>query len=317
MAKQALIFLIADRAMRRSPAFETARRLAERTGSTLHIFLPAWSRPIALAGLLFRRQAGQAREGHAQQLGHLLELEADALRETGLPVSTSLVWTRRGTDEALRRINTLKPGLVIKDAEPESAAAVLAGGADRRLLRSCNAPVLLVHGDSSTHPLCVAAAVDPQRGWPADFQFGKRIASTAAHLATILGAELHLLYVDRHLQPATAASRHGHYRSAREKAAEPASDGLAVLASGVGVPAGHCHRIPGPVAQALAEFTSARGVDLLVIGVQPRPAWKRLLLGNRTERISRYASCDLLVLKPDPEGAAEPRLVWGGSALPH
>ena len=54
MAKQALIFLIADRAMRRSPAFETARRLAERTGSALHIFLPAWSRPIALAGLLLR-----------------------------------------------------------------------------------------------------------------------------------------------------------------------------------------------------------------------------------------------------------------------
>jgi universal stress protein E len=318
MAKQGQILLIADQAMRRSAAFETARRLAQRTGATLHIFLPVWSRAIAAGGLLLRRQGRRARLGRERELGRLLELEADALRREGLAVETRLVWSARAAEEALRWIDTLKPDLVVKDAEQETAGAFLFG-ADRRLLHTCPAPLLLVHRDSAaTTPLCVAAAIDPDRGWPADLEFSTRIAATAADLAALWGAELHLIHVNPGLKPTEAASRHGHYRSMREREASPLVDGLANTARRLGVPAGRCHRLPGPVPEALSEFAASRGIDLLVVGVEPRAAWKRLLLGNRTERVNHYASCDILALKPEQAAAAREglRFVPPAGAVP-
>jgi universal stress protein E len=295
--KLQVIFLIADPAVRRSPAFERARFLAQSTGATLHICLTGYSRLIAAAALFSRRGGAAARAGFMQERLHLLEQEAGALREQGLKVATQAAWAERATDEILRQIEQVRPDLVIKDAEPEVGLAGLCAGADRILLRRCMAPLLIVHAETAANPRRVAAAVATDRKRRVDTAFNNLIAHTAAMLGGLCGAEMYLLHAEPDLVQPKVPMRHGRPVRGRTAAPLPHSS-FEDFAKVHHVPADRCHRLSGAPVEAVTDFISARHIDLLVLGTEPRPLLQRLRRGNKVERINHYAFCDVLALKP-------------------
>lgn len=138
--------------------------------------------------------------------------------------------------------------------------------------------------------------MDPERPWPSDTVFNEQLLRTGLDLARQYGADCELLYV---AHDAGHAARH------------PALDRLA---DACGIGAGHRNALTGPVSDALTVYATGHGIGLLVIGGERRPRWKRLVLGNKVERINRGVGCDLLVVR---QAADAPATHLEPLALPH
>lgn len=277
-----VILLVADRSMRRSPALEAARRTAAASGASIHVLLLAHSSLVGAAARLLPGQGRLAREGWLAQLGQLLAQECAALRGAGIEVTAELAWSTRPAQDILLRVQALKPRLVVMDA----AETLSERRCERRLLRECPATLWLARGEGAAPPARIAVAVDPERPWPADTVFGQQLLRTGLDLAQQYGAECEVLHV-AHEPPGAAP--------------DPALDQLAAAA---GITAGHRHALAGPVVDALTGYAAGHGIDLLVLGGESRPGWKRRLLGNKLERINRCLGCDLLVVRPAADAPA-------------
>ncbi|MDR3415926.1 MAG: hypothetical protein P4L83_07060 [Nevskia sp.] len=280
-----LILLIPEPSMRRTPAFERARALAKTSGAALHIGVFVHSASIDLARLFNSAGASLAREAQLESHRHWLQVEAEALRSEGLTVTTDVAWTSHPAQQALELIARLRPGLVVKDADPEP---MLAGRAtvDENLLRRDQPPVLLVRGDAVAPRRRIAAVVEHASGEPAAFD--NLVMSTAAELAAASGAELHLIH----------GGANGDYA-------------VDTFAGSHGVAQAHCHGLPDAAAAAIAEFATRIGVDLLVVGVTEPPEARRPWHRGTAERINVYASCDVLSLKQHQSPVTRPQAAGG------
>ncbi|MBL6750067.1 MAG: universal stress protein [Nevskia sp.] len=305
MHKYQLILLFADPAARRTPAFERARYLAEKTGAALHICVAAYSRTIAAAGFLSRRGTDSARQGFMGECTQLLEQEASALRGQGLRVSTEAVWSSKPEEVILGLVEKLRPDLVVKDAHGGSALPGMHADADRILLRTCPAPLLLVHAETAGAPRRIAAAVDTDRERRSDAAFNNLIVHTAGYFGSLGGAEVHLLHAEPHLVLPGVPMRHGHPIKGRTAPPLPRSP-FETFAELHHVPLDHCHRLAGATVDAVSEFVGGHHIDLLVLGTEPRPFLQRLRRGNKIERINYYSFCDVLALKPPRLWKREP-----------
>jgi universal stress protein E len=297
MHQYRLVYLIADADVRRSPAFERARAFAHKTGAALHISLPVYSRTIALSAVFAGKAAAAAKQALVAERAHALELEAGALRAEGLKVTTETFWTRSAIAELAERIERLRPELVLKDSDSARYDASAGHAADADLLRHCTAPVLLVHGETASVPLRVAAAVASEREGLADTAFNNLLSHTAAAMARAYDAELHLLHAEHDLAQPAVPMRHGHPIKGKS-APELPPGSFDAFAAMHHVAPGRRHRIKGTAVSAISDFVSRNRIDLLVLGMQPRPLWLRMLRGNKVARINFSASCDVLVMKP-------------------
>jgi len=60
----------------------------------------------------------------------------------------------------------------------------------------------------------------------------------------------------------------------------------------------------GPPAEVATEYATARSVDLLIVGAEPRTGWKRMSAPSLAESVVRLAKQPTLVLPVDGDGAA-------------
>jgi nucleotide-binding universal stress UspA family protein len=82
---------------------------------------------------------------------------------------------------------------------------------------------------------------------------------------------------------------HGHMKTYR--AAHPGSRELTIFV----------HVRVGRIGDEIAQLGAEVGADLLVVGTHGRTGMQRLLLGSVAERVVRFASCPVLVVRPkDP-----------------
>lgn len=275
-----LILLVADSSLRRTAAFDRACRLAHAARAPLHICLLVRSGTIALAGLLSRKGAAQARAAFVQTCRHWLHAEAEALCAKGLEVSFDAQWSSHPERDLMAVISRLQPDLVVKDAEPDAALAGLGARAQRQLLRACPAPVLLVRGDSSGgEPHRVAAAIDTGRTATDAAAFNEVIFDNASTIAGFHNAELHLIQVDTH----RADSKTG-------------MDHLAAFTQAHHIAPGRCHHLAGSTVKGLMDFTENNHIDFLVLG-RTANAHRLLPWSATTERINHSASCDVLTVR--------------------
>jgi nucleotide-binding universal stress UspA family protein len=141
----------------------------------------------------------------------------------------------------------------------------------------CPATLWLARREAAA-PARVVVAVDPARPWPSDAVFSRQLLRTGLELARLYGAQCEALHVAPEPAPADAA--------------------LDELAQACGIAAANRHALAGPVVEVLSGYVGDHDIGLLVIGGESRPGWQRVLLGNRTERISRRIGGDLVVLRP-------------------
>jgi len=143
---------------------------------------------------------------------------------------------------------------------------------------------------------------------PIDFSDHSKIAlEHASEVCRALGAELHLLHVNEPWPPASSVTSEA-YPMFHEFVVEEnarASKALADLA----VPDVGGRRIQratraGHVEHEILKYIDDAAIDLVVIGTHGRTGISHWIMGSVAERVVRFASCPVLVVRNRPTSAA-------------
>ena len=294
MSQYQRLLLIAGPAMRHTPALERAAAIAEATGAALHITVF-----IEDSSLLGLKSAGaHFREICQQENETWLKDEADLIRGRGVMVSTEVLVTRTALQEILRHVAEMRPDVVIKDVQHESALKrVFITPLDWHLLRECPVPVHLVSEVRCPLPRVVVAAVDPSRPETHITGINDRIIQAANGLSMQCSAELHLLHAydlsQTHISDAGAgAVTMPGFSSDVRKSLQKS---FIALADHYGVPTERQHFVEGPPGKALADFAAHHRADVIVMGNAHRKGLGKWV-GSTTEHVLYQVPCNILAV---------------------
>lgn len=317
------ILLIADAAMRVTPAYHRAERLARVTGAELHLCVFDHSSAVKAISVVSSKVADVLERDMIEQRKIWLRGRAEHLRASGIEVRTHVGWGTPIHDQVIEHIKAVSPDLVVKDVHLEPLLKrVLFTPLDRQLLRLCPAPLLLVRGGSRKLPRRVIAAVDtahPEQGADA---LNEQIVQAARELAAQCSAKLHLVHTFEDLMPVAP----GEVMSAEAfneiftELRQIHRRRFEAFADEHDMAADRRHFIYGPSAYALPEFASHSHTDVLVLGTTHRTGIDQFMIGSTAEKILEDLRCDVLAVKPEGFGrsvAVERKPTARTRATPH
>jgi universal stress protein E len=291
------VLAIASPRMEHTDALRLARELAMRSGARLHLVLLDHDALIdRTADLVAPEVMLLARAQFEQVRQHWLAAEAAVMAADGIDVEQDMLWAPEPHEAVIALCLELQPDLVIKDAcasgarNPQSAL-------DRKLVRLCPAPVLLVPQRAVVTPRRVVAAVDTSPAQEASAPFNDGIVAAALALACALDAELHVAHTfpfEKRLGPGSPNLRK-IYRDVGRDAARA----FTAFADRHQVPADRRHWMEGLPERRLPGLVGRVGADVLVLGTTYRSGLDRFLLGSTCERLLHDPPCSLLVVKPE------------------
>jgi universal stress protein E len=292
------LMLIASPIMHKTPAFDRASALAKAKDASLHIVAFDYVDGLATAGLVNEKALAELREGYVERHRQWLEEQAEGIRQTGVHVTTEVVWVMRAFMEIMVHIRELNPSMVIKDLEHESwITRAMFTSLDLRLMHECPAPLHLVSRVTHAKPRKVLAAVDPFRPDEQFDDINGEIIATAEKLAAQCGAELHLLYA-YDLSYVFAAGGYEAFSShLTQSLYETEESAFRRLVERFGVPEDRQHLVMGRPARQIEEFVRSEGIDVVVMGTVHRRHTVRLL-GSTTEQVAYHVPCSLLTVNP-------------------
>ncbi len=302
MSQYERILVIADPALRRTPAIERAARLARATGAELHLCLFDHHAGIAAVGSVSEEVMALAKATFLRERQDWLDDVAQPLQADGVRVQTDMIWGKPVHEKVIAKVAEVRPDLVIKDVQIEPALRrLLYTPLDWQLMRLCPVPLLLVNAQAHPLPRRVIAAVDTGAlGEDAD-ALNDRVVDAALQLALQCNASLHLAHAFDGLTTASMIEPHGEslmigeaYTALREMRLER----FDAFAQRHGVPGERKHFLEGPAAEAVAEMADTTEADVVAVGAVYREGLERLILGSTAERILERLHCDVLVVKP-------------------
>ncbi|MCB1671332.1 MAG: universal stress protein [Gammaproteobacteria bacterium] len=292
------ILVVIEPGVETQPALERARQLARFADAELELFLSDYSTYLEDGYYFDPVRARELRREHGEK--NLAELEglAGPLRENGLEVSCATAWGNPPYEEIIRRVDELKPDLVIKSTRPhERLARLLLSNEDWELIRYCPAPLLLVKDrDWSTQPGFVAA-VDPEHSHDKPAALDHKLVRAALELARVANGSVHL-YHCTHLPPLS-----GMYPIESDFQVDTAK--VKDLGAQHNIPDEHCYVSDVEITRSLPELTSLIQASVVVMGAVSRSRLDRMLIGNTAEKVLDRLECDVLIIKPDEVKAHE------------
>lgn len=294
MSQYQRLLLIINPAQRHSPAINHAAAVAKASGASLHI--AALAKPVEILSLLEEGVREKARKSYLQDHTEWLENQVKSLRGRGIEVTMEVTWADDLQQDILDHVTEMKPDLVIKETQHESALKrAFFTPLDWRLLRHCPVPVYLVGGGAHALPRKVVAAVNASDTAPENSELNERIIQQATSLALQCGAELHLLYACD-ISAVYMTDMGGLALSDLTQDLQRNDEqSFLELAHRHGVPADRHHFILGQPVSALSEFASEQEVDVIVMGrIQYHGLEK--LLGSTTEHILYQVACNVLAV---------------------
>lgn len=300
MSQYRRILLIADAAMKRTPAFERAIWLARACGASLHIALFDRNNVIAGAALIDRDASNDARRSWILEREHWLRVEADTLAAEGVGVTSEVVWARPVADDILNVVADQQPDLVVKDVLLEGALQrVLLTPLDWQLLRQCTVPLMLVNSLAQALPRRIVAAVDASHDYKTG-DLNDRVIQEALRLAIPCDAELHLVYAFSGPQQLIDPNGTGIGAIGElEQLLLPIhQQNFLDIANAHSVPADRRHFLRGTPAKVLSDFARQQHSDVIVIGSVRHNFIDRLIMGTTAEALLDKAPCNLLAVKP-------------------
>ncbi|MEX6503693.1 universal stress protein [Pseudomonas zhanjiangensis] len=297
MSQYQRVLLIADPAMRHSPALQRAAALAEATGASLH--LSAFVEPLATLPLLDKGIQEETRERCLQERREWLADEAALMASKGVHVTREVVWTQQVREEILSHVREMQPDLLVKDLQHEPLLKrAFITPLDWHLLRDCPVPVHLVSQAANPLPKRVLAAVDPSQPQTQISGLNQRILAAANGLALQCNAELHLVHT-YDLMPAylgsVGAGAAGWSGDLVEELRQSQHWAFTALADDFGVPAERRHFIPGSPIGAIADFAAQQQMDVIVMGRVHRQGLSKLI-GSTTEHILNHGPSSILAI---------------------
>ncbi len=282
-------------------AIARAATIARKSNAQIELFSAV--RPTS-AFLASKARSLRLSRAHVEERLAKLEALAQELRAEGFKISCTVELDYSGAEAILRRVQAVKPDLVIVEAHKHSLLSrVMLSQTDFELIRSCPTPVLIVKSVAVAGRPAVLAALDPwhESGKPAALD--ARIAEVGHSISRALGGKLHATHVHAPLMryetdsvmapvvvPVPVREQKKHTAAIRNRFRSAARK-LEIAPQNVHLRLGD----PGIV---LPELARSLKVDTVVMGAVSRSALSRVLIGNTAERVLDAMQCNMLIVKP-------------------
>lgn len=199
----------------------------------------------------------------------------------------------RNLDDVIEAAKT--HDLVIKPAnEKRSKLRIDVANEDRKLIRNCTCPVWIVKPRSPHQRLRILAAVDLDAGG-LESPSARSIMAHATALAQKRNAILHIVHawqIRRELELRGRMNVTGLLKEMRKAHRKQ----LEMLLDEYRFPGAVVHLMKGRPSEVIPTLVERRGIDLVVVGGEPRTGLKRLFPRNSAERLLGSLNCSLLVV---------------------
>ena len=292
------ILVVIEAGAESQPALERAMQLAKYAAADLELFIADYSTYLEDGYYFDPVRARELRREHGEKNLKSLEELAGPLRDNGLEVSCATAWGNPPYEEIIRRVDELKPDLVIKSTRHhERLARLLITNEDWELIRYCPAPLLLVKDQEWSAEPKFVAAVDPEHSHDKPAALDHKLIRVAGKLAEVSDGSVHL-YHSTHLPPLS-----GMYPIESDYQVD--SDKIKDLGAQHNVPEDHCYVSDADIAHSLPELTTLLKASTVIMGAVSRSRLDRMLIGNTAEKVLDKLECDVLVVKPDEAKAHE------------
>jgi len=288
-----ILVVVEPDAGKQQPALNRAKQLAKFADAELELFNADFSTYLEDGYYFDPVRAKELRQEHGEKNLQSLEQLAAPLRSNGLEVSCATAWGNPPFEEVVRRVEELKPDLVIKSTRHHNKLArVFLSNEDWELIRYCSCPLLLAKEDQawSTSPN-ILVAVDPEHSHDKPASLDHKLINSANVLASRSGGEVHV-YHSTHLPPLS-----GLYPIESDLSVDQKM--LVDLAAQYEISPEHCHVADTDISVSLPSFVNELKASCVVMGAVSRSRIDRLLIGNTAEKVLDNLTCDVLVVKPD------------------
>jgi universal stress protein E len=283
------------------PAVLKAAQLARAFGAQLELFHGLTEPLYADTAMLRDQTLGSLEHDQRQNARRRLEAIADRLRAHSIRVTVCVEWDHPGHEAIIRRAMAIKADLIIASLhEGRHRLPWLLRLTDWELARLSPMPVLLVKDPSPYRHPAILAAIDPGHAHAKPLRLDKAILDVGKRLTAALRGSLHAVYAyprflvsvpPEGIAPAMLESLQTEAERSARMLFQRALRTARVRRS-------RQFLIPRPPVSAIVEATRKSGCAIVVMGAISRSGYKRLLIGNTTERILDNLSCDIMIVKP-------------------
>ncbi|MBL8201534.1 MAG: universal stress protein [Chromatiales bacterium] len=285
------------------PALRRAMELVRASGGKLTLLDVAEPMPDYLRSHLAEARYARLVQAEEQRRNARLEILAKEAAAGGVPVTTKML-TGVIFRTAILELLAGAHDLLIKAVDTrEPALRAPQGALDRHLLRKCPRPVWLENPEGPRRLSRILVAVNPDPAAPEDQAQAVELLRTAATIARLNGAELHVLHAwklpgEWTVSPHAAADPElapllGPVINARARYVEDA-----LAAAGIAPGQVRIHLVHQRATRAILDALQATQPDLLVMGTVGRTGVPGFFIGNTAERVLGEATCSILARKP-------------------
>jgi len=257
--------------------------------------------PVATEILLGRERTDQFLADRRSELQAELDADLSTLGLEKIPLQV-----RHGDTaiETIRFVLEERCDLLLKGRDKPKAGAAITF-TDRKLLRKCPVPLLLLKKVAKKKFTRILAAVDPDPSQHSRLHLHRDVLKLATSLAERENAALDVIHAWETFAAATL-------QGPRFKLTEQEIKGLAdeecrmrkswledmVAPYDTAHVRIELHLLQGPPSQVILDFAGRRKSDLVVMGSVARSGLPGLLIGNTAEQVLDRLNCSTLTIKP-------------------
>ncbi|MEH6591910.1 MAG: universal stress protein [Halioglobus sp.] len=225
-----------------------------------------------------------------------VQARIDKFKRPGQKVNLRTVWAKN-IDEWIIRRSAKTCEMVIKTGNRSESLSYTS--TDWRLLRECQAPVMIVAEKKWHRTRPVLAALDLATKVKDKKELNHKVLATAKLLAEALECELQLICaieIPALLADLDLVEPRAYVKEARAKM----QSNIRALAKAHDLPEKLFRVKKGPVEKVIGSVAAKQRAQLLVMGTVGRKGVKARLMGNTAETVLRHLKTDVLALKlPD------------------
>jgi universal stress protein E len=226
-----------------------------------------------------------------------LEGLLDEFRGRFNSIESATLWNKRVWEAITDAAREFEADLIVKVANVESRIQeVIHTPDDWNLLRNSSVPVMLVKADAWVpQPVIVAAVnmIDQEHE-----ELNLSILQEAAHLATVLGGELHIVNAFPLFEPWAGELVAGYdYEKVRVEVETDIQNSVTNLTRSHDVEFKMLHVREGKSSMVIKDVLEECNAELLVMGSAGRSGVAGLVVGNTSEAILHLVNTDVVTLR--------------------
>lgn len=277
---------------------EKALQFAEQGNIGIHLLKVEYEPVTDLTEVLTQQQICDIRQQSLTRNQCYLMNLCQNIQKRGIRCDHRIVWHRHLPEAIEESVRLLTPDLVIKPISSESSNP-FAMPVERRLLRYCEAPMLLLR-ESSNKTGPVLAAIDPTNTESVHQHLDNCVLQCSQMMSRLFAVPWHVIsaYVD--CNQCRAITKTGNIKEElSEQIALWHGARLEEKIKAYSLTKSHIHLLPGKPEVQIPHLASKIEAQLVVMGTVGKCGLPDSWLCNTAERVLAELQCDVLALPPD------------------